>query len=43
VGRALDLSDEAYVDALTTEFAKNDYRLGGLIVGIVQSEPFQTK
>ena len=43
LGRTLDISDQQHIDDLTADFARNDYRLGDLIVAIVRSEPFQTK
>lgn len=42
-GRSLELSDQATVDAVTQRFIQNDYRLGGLIVDIVQCDAFQMK
>lgn len=43
LGRSLELADEETVDQLTAAFAKDDYRLSSLIVGIVGSDAFQTK
>ena len=43
VGRTLEFSDEVEVDALTSEFVKNDLRLRDLIHSIVASESFRTK
>ncbi len=43
LGRSLDISDQPAVESLTDGFTKDNYRLGGLIAAIVQSEPFQTK
>ena len=43
LGRSLELGDAEAVDALTDEFASNDYNLRKLIESIVTSEPFVTK
>ena len=43
LGRSLDLTDEEHVESLAKTLAKDNYRLGNLIVEIVNSEPFQTK
>ncbi|MBM3965644.1 MAG: DUF1592 domain-containing protein [Planctomycetes bacterium] len=43
LGRRLELTDQPTMDALTTQFAANDYRLRGLIQSIVGSELFLTK
>ena len=43
LGRRLELTDQATIDQLTTQFAANDYRIRGLIQSIVASELFLTK
>lgn len=43
LGRQPELSDQAAIEALTAQFAANDYRLRGLIENIVASDLFQTK
>ena len=42
-GRRLELTDQATIDRLTSEFAINEYRIRGLIHNIVASELFLTK
>mgnify|MGYP002628050174 FL=1 len=42
-GRRLELTDQATIDRLTSEFAGNEYRIRGLIHNIVASELFLTK
>ena len=42
-GRLLELTDQATIDRLTSEFAGNEYRIRGLIHNIVASELFLTK
>ena len=43
LGRYLDFSDTQAVNEITAQFAKDNYRMRGLIHAIVVSEPFQTK
>ena len=43
LGRSLDLGDRDWVDALNENFAKDGYRLRGLISKLVRSEAFRTK
>jgi hypothetical protein len=43
LGRSLEISDQADVLEISADFAKDDYRLKGLIQRIVASRPFQTK
>ncbi|HKH72042.1 MAG TPA: DUF1592 domain-containing protein [Vicinamibacterales bacterium] len=43
LGRGLEYSDMPAVRAIVRDAAKNDYRLSGLIVGIVQSPPFRMR
>jgi len=43
LGRSPDLGDREAVDALTTRFVDNEFRLKSLIIGFVRSETFQTK
>lgn len=43
LGRSLELTDQAAVDQVLEQFAKDDFRLQGLIYKVVSSEPFQTK
>ena len=43
LGRSLEFTDSKTVEALTRHFVKSDYRLRGLITGIVQSEEFLNK
>ena len=43
LGRSVELADEPVVERLTTQFEKENYRLGKLITNIVLSEPFRTK
>ncbi len=41
LGRGLNRSDRKTVTALAQQMARDDYRISGLILGIVRSEPFQ--
>jgi hypothetical protein len=43
LGRSLELTDKGAVDKVLEQFAKDDYRLKGLVHQVVMSEPFQTK
>ncbi len=43
LGRSLEFTDEAAIDALTEQFQKRDYRLDFLINSIVTSELFLTR
>jgi hypothetical protein len=43
LGRSLELTDQASVAQVLEQFAKDDFRLQGLIYKVVSSEPFQTK
>ena len=43
VGRASHYYDMPAIRAITREAAKNDYRFSSLVVGIVNSEPFQMR
>ncbi len=43
LGRSLELTDKVAVDKVLEQFAKDDYRLKGLVHQVVTSEPFQTK
>jgi len=43
LGRSLDFGDREAIQALTTRFVENDFRLKSLIIDFVQSEAFQTK
>lgn len=43
LARSLELGDEPTIDALTQQFADNNYRLKPLLFAIVKSEPFQTR
>jgi hypothetical protein len=43
LGRGLDRSDRKTVKALAERMAREDYRFSSLVLGIVQSEPFQTR
>ena len=43
LGRGLDRSDRKTVKAIAERMARDDYRFSSLVLGIVQSEPFQTR
>jgi hypothetical protein len=43
LGRSLELSDQQAVDDVLDQFARDDYRLRGLVHKVVVSEPFQMK
>jgi hypothetical protein len=43
LGRGLDRGDRKTVKALAQRMAREDYRFSGLVLGIAQSEPFQTR
>ena len=43
LGRGLDRSDRKTVKALAQRMAREDYRFSSLVLGIVQSEPFQMR
>jgi hypothetical protein len=43
LGRGLDRSDRKTVKALAQRMAREDYRFSSLVLGIVRSEPFQTR
>ena len=43
LGRSLELTDQAAVAQILEQFAKDNFRLQGLIYKVVSSEPFQTK
>ncbi|HJZ59857.1 MAG TPA: DUF1592 domain-containing protein, partial [Gemmataceae bacterium] len=43
LGRGLDRNDRKTVKALAQRLAREDYRFSSLVLGIVQSEPFQTR
>ena len=43
LGRSLELTDQSSVAQVLEQFAKDDFRLQGLIYKVVSSEPFQTK
>ncbi|MDF1860443.1 MAG: DUF1592 domain-containing protein [Verrucomicrobiales bacterium] len=43
LGRSLELTDQADVDEISSDFSKNDFRLRYLISKIVSSELFHTK
>ena len=43
LGRGLDLGDRRTVETLTSGLEKNGYKLSDLILGIVKSQPFETK
>ena len=43
LGRSLELTDQSTVDKLVKTFAKSDYQIDELIVGITKSDPFRTK
>jgi hypothetical protein len=43
VGRGLDYSDMPVVRRVVRDAARNDYRMGSIILGIVKSAPFQMR
>ncbi len=43
LGRGLDRNDGKTVKAIARRMAREDYRFSSLVLGIVQSEPFQTR
>ena len=43
LSRSLKLADEPLIDELSAEFAKDDYRLSGLMENIVMSGPFLSR
>ena len=43
LGRSLKLEDELLIDELSVNFAKDDYRLSGLMKNIVTSRPFLSR
>jgi hypothetical protein len=43
LGRGLDRSDRRVVKAIVEQMAGENYRFSSLVLGIVQSEPFQTR
>jgi hypothetical protein len=43
LGRGLDRNDRKTVKALAQRLAREEYRLSSLVLGIVQSEPFQAR
>jgi hypothetical protein len=43
LGRGLDRGDRKAVKAVAGRMAREDYRFSSLVLGIVQSEPFQTR
>jgi hypothetical protein len=43
LGRGLEYSDAPAVRSIVREVAKSDYRLSSLVMGIVQSQPFQMR
>jgi hypothetical protein len=43
LGRGLDRNDRKTVKAIAKRMAREDYRFSSLVLGIVQSEPFQTR
>jgi mono/diheme cytochrome c family protein len=43
LGRGLDRGDRRTVKALAERMAREDYRFSSLVLGIVRSEPFQTR
>jgi hypothetical protein len=43
LGRGLDRTDRKTVKTLAQRTAREDYRFSSLVLGIVQSEPFQTR
>jgi hypothetical protein len=43
IGRGLTRADQAAIDAIADEAAKNDYRFSSLVMGVVTSAPFQMR
>ena len=43
LGRGLDDYDQCVVDRVVEELEEDDYRFSSLIIGIVQSDPFQNR
>src|SRR5262249_52361877 len=43
LGRGLDRSDRKTVKAIARQMGREDYRFSSLVLGIVRSEPFQTR
>jgi hypothetical protein len=43
LGRGLDRDDRKTVKALAQRMAREDYRFSSLVLGIVESEPFQAR
>ena len=43
LGRSLELADEPLIDELSVQFAKDDYRLPGLMENIIMSELFLSR
>jgi cytochrome c553 len=43
LGRGMERSDRCHVEAIVRKIAKEDYKLTGLIVEIVESDPFQKR
>jgi len=43
LGRSLSLEDKFLIEKLSGDFAKNDYRLRGLMKNIVTSQPFLSR
>ena len=43
LGRSLELGDEVLIEALAESFAKDNYRLPGLMKKIVTSRPFLSR
>ena len=43
LGRSLKLEDELLIEELSIDFAKNDYRLSGLMKNIITSRPFLSR
>ena len=43
LGRSLELADEPLIDELSVQFAKDDYRLPGLMKNIIMSELFLSR
>ena len=43
LGRGLDRSDRKTVKSIVQRMAREDYRFSSLVLGIVQSDPFQMR
>ncbi len=43
LGRGLDTYDQAVVRRIVSDAAKNDYRMSSIILGIVESKPFEMR